>query len=113
MKQTQTRAKGKESSQSPHYECASHQINNEARQKVIRKAQAIAQSTKTEKPATGDWRADLAVKQKQLAEMQERHEREYAESLKRSEDTPEALAETQRRLDYSLGLAAKYAAPVI
>jgi len=113
MKQTQTRAKGKESSQSPHYECASHQINNEARQKVIRKAQAIAQSTKEAKPENEDWRADIAKKQKQLVEMQARHEREYAESLKRSAETPEALAETKRRLDYSLHLEAKYSAPVV
>ena len=115
MVHTENRAKSKtESSNAPFYECASNQVQNAQRAAVLAKAREIrAAHSKTEKPATGDWRADLAARQKQLAEMQERHEREYAESLKRSADTPEAFAETKRRLDYSLHLEAKYSAPVV
>ena len=103
----EVRSKGKESSFSPFYECASHQVNNEARAKVLRKAKEVA-GIKEPEPENGDWKSDLEAKQKYIAELQARNEREYAEFLKREaakkqpvswEQTQAMIRKTQQTVD--------------
>ena len=84
-----------ESSNAPFYECASHQVNNEARALVLKKAREIATGKKDDPAPEKDWRADLAQKQAYIAELKARHDKEYQEAGERHTKDHEAALERE------------------